>query len=78
MAGVHRSHYLNSFCLCLLARYFLVHETPRVNQQMILVVNNLEKGSLVGIILAETLNVLDAIRRGEANFFAGSTLLLRV
>ena len=55
-----------------------MHETPRVNQQMILVVNNLEKGSPVGIILAETLNVLDAIRRGEANFFAGSTLLLRV
>ena len=78
MVGVHRSHYLNSFCLCLLARYFLVHETPRVDQQMILVVNNIEKGSPVGIILTETIKGLDAIRRGEATFFVGSPLLLRV
>ena len=55
-----------------------MHETPRVDQQMILVVNNIEKGSPVGIILTETLKGLDAIRRGEATFFVGSPLLLRV
>ena len=31
LAGVERSHYLNAFCLSLLARYFLVHEAPRVD-----------------------------------------------
>ena len=72
------SHYLNAFCLCLLARYFLVHETYRVDPRMCLVVNNLDKGSHVGMILAETLNGLDAIHREEANFFAGSPLLLQV
>ena len=44
---------------------------------MCLVVNNLDKGSHVGMILAETLNGLDAIHREEANFFARSPLLLR-
>jgi len=39
---------------------------------------NLERGSLVGMILAKTLNGLDAIHRGEATFFVGSPLLFRV
>ena len=30
------------------------------------------------VILAETLNGLDAVHRKEANFFAGSLLLLQV
>ena len=33
VAGRACSHYLNAFCLCLLARYFLVHETYRVDQR---------------------------------------------
>jgi len=76
MIGRRRSHYLNAFCLCLLTRYFLVHEIYRVDQRMCLVVNNLGKGSPVGMILAKTLNGLDAIYREEANFFAGSPFLL--
>jgi len=35
LAGVQRSQYLNAFCLCLPMRYFLVHETPRVQQRML-------------------------------------------
>ena len=35
LAGVQRSQYLNAFCLCLPTRYFLVHETPRVQQRML-------------------------------------------
>ena len=45
---------------------------------MLLVVNNLERGSLVGMILAETLNGLDAVYKGEATFFVGSPLFLQV
>ena len=33
VAGRARSHYLNALCLCLLARYFLVHETYRLDQR---------------------------------------------
>ena len=61
LVGVQRAHYLNAFCLCLLVRYFLVHETLRVDQRMLLVVLNLKKGSPVGMILAETLNGLDVV-----------------
>jgi len=43
---------------------------------MCLEVNNLDKGSPAGMILAKTLNDLDAVHREEANFFAGSPLLL--
>ena len=78
MASKVCSYYLNVFCLCLIARYFMVHETYQVDQQMCLVVNNLSKGSLVGMILAETLNGLDTVHREEATFFAGSPLLLQV
>ena len=52
-----------------------MHETPCVDQRMLLVVKNLEKGT-VGIILAETLNGLDAVCKGEATFFIGSPFLL--
>ena len=78
VTGMRCFHYLNTFFLCLLARFFLVHETYWVNQKMCLVVNNLNKGSPVGMILANTLNGLDTIHREEATFFAGSPLLLQV
>ena len=41
-------------------------------------VSNLRRGSSVDVILAETLNGLDAVHRKEANFFVGSLLLLQV
>ena len=31
LAGVKSFQYLNAFCLCILMRYFLVHETPCVD-----------------------------------------------
>ena len=43
---------------------------------MCMVAYELKKGNLVGLILAETLNGLDAFQRKEASFFAGSPLLL--
>ena len=55
-----------------------MHETPRLDQMMLLVVKNLEKGSSVGIIMAETLNGLDVVQRREATFFIGIPLLLQV
>ena len=63
------SRFLNAFCLCMLARYFLVHETYCVDHRMCLVVANLRNRNLAGMILAETLNSLDAFHRKEANFF---------
>ena len=53
-----------------------MHETPHVDQKMLLMIINLERGSFVNMILAETLNSLDAVHRGEATFFARSPLLL--
>ena len=50
-------------------RYFLVHETPHMDQMMLLVIINLERGSPVGMILAKTLNDLEAIHKGEEIFF---------
>ena len=38
----------------------------------------LKRGNLTGLILAETLNGLDAFRRKEAGSFLGSPLLLQV
>lgn len=76
VASKARSHYLNAFYLCLLARYFLVHGTYRVDQMMHLMVNNLNKGTSVSMILAETLNGLDTVHREEATFFASSPLPL--
>jgi len=43
-----------------------------------MVAYELKKGNLVSLILAETLNGLDAFQRKEASFFARSPLLLQV
>ena len=75
MAGRSCSHYLNAFSLCLHVRYFLVHDTVRIDQRMCLVVSNLRMGSLMGMILAETLNGLAAIQRKEANMILAETLV---
>ena len=45
---------------------------------MCMVVYELKKGNPVGLILAETLNGLDAFHRKQASFFVGSPLLLQV
>ena len=55
-----------------------MHETLHVDQRMLSMVINLEKGSLISMILAETLNGLDAIHRRETTFFVGSLLLFQV
>ena len=78
LAGVKRSHHLNAFFLCILARFVLVHETPRVDPWILHVVRNLGSGSLIAIILAKTLNDLDAIHKEEATLFAGCPFLLQV
>ena len=53
-----------------------MHETPCVDQKMLSVIINLEKGSFVGMILAKTPNGLDVVHRREITFFARSPLLL--
>ena len=78
VAGRTHSYYLNAFCLCLLARYFLVHETVCINRRVCWVVSDLSRGNPVGMILAKTPNGLDAVYWKEANFFVGSPLLLQV
>ena len=78
LAGVKCSHHLNAFCFCILARLFLVHETPHVDPRILHVVKNLGSGSPIAIILAKTLKGLDAVRGEETTFFAGSPLLLQV
>ena len=35
LAGVKCSHHLNAFCLCILVRYFLVHETPHMDPRIL-------------------------------------------
>ena len=72
------SCFLRVFCLCALARYFLVQRSYCMDLQMCMVVYKLKRGNLVGLILAETLNGLDVFLRKEASFFAGSPLLLQV
>ena len=71
-----RSYFLCAFCLCALARYFLVQSSYCVDLRMCMVVYELKRGNPVGLILVETLNCLDAFHRKEASFFVGSTLLL--
>ena len=78
MTDILHSRFLNAFCLCILARYFLVHETYCVDYRVCLVVANLRNRNLVGMILAETLNGLDAFHWKESNFFVGRPLLLQV
>jgi len=73
-----RSYFLRAFCLCALARYFLVLRSYCVDLQMCMVAYELKRGNPVGLILAETLNGLDAFHRKEASFFVGSPLLLHV
>ena len=43
-----------------------------------MVVYELKRGNLAGLIFAETFNGLDAFHRKEASFFVGSPLLLQV
>ena len=45
---------------------------------MCMVAYELKRGNLVGLILAKTLIGLDAFKRKEVSFFAGSPLLLQV
>ena len=78
LAGVECSYYLNAYCLCILVRYFLVHETSRVDPRILSMVNNLGRGSPIMLILAKTLNGLDTIHREEATFFTRSPFLLQV
>ena len=73
-----RSYYLRAFFLCALVRYFLVQKSYYVDLRMCMVAYELKKGNQVGLILAETLNGLDAFQRKEASFFVGSPLLLQV
>ena len=73
-----RSYFLHAFYLCALARYFLVQRSYCIDLQMCIVVYKLKKSNLVGLILAETLNGLDAFHRKEVSFFARSPLLLEV
>ena len=73
---IPRSQFLNVFYPCMLARYFLVHETYCMDHRMCLVVADLRNRNLAGMILAETLNGLDAFHRKDTNFFTGSLLLL--
>ena len=54
VAGRTHSYYLNAFCLCLLARYFLVRETVCINRRVCWVVSDLSRGNLVGMILANS------------------------
>ena len=78
LVGVEHSYYLNAYCLCILERYFLVHETPCVDPRILSLVNNLGRGRLIMLIFVETLNDLDVVHREEATFFVGSPLLLQV
>ena len=78
MAGVKRFQYLNAICLYILARHFLVHETPQVGLIILQVVNNLGREIPIIIILAETLNGLDVVPKGEATFFTGNPFLLQI
>ena len=72
-----RSYYLRAFCLCALASYFLVQQSYCVDLQMCMLAYELKRCNLVGLILVETLNGLDAFQRKEASFFVGSPFLLQ-
>ena len=78
MTEIPHLWFLKAFCLCMLARNFLVYETYCVDHRMCLVVVDFRNRNLAGMISAETLNGLDAFKRNEANFFAGSSLLIQV
>ena len=76
LAKAKCSRHLNIFCLCILARFFLMHETPRLDPGILHVVQNIGSGSPIAIFLAETLKGLDAVRREEATLFVGSPFRL--
>ena len=76
LARAKCSHHLNIFCLCILARFFLMHETPRLDPGILHVVKNIGSRSPIAIFLVETLNGLDVVRKEEATFFIGSPFLL--
>ena len=78
LIGLKCSHHLNAFCLCILARLFLVHETPHVDPGILHVDKHLGSRSPIAIILVENLNGLDVIHGKETTFFEGSPHLLRV
>ena len=71
-----RSYFLCAFCLCALAKYFLVQRSYCVDIRMCMVVYELKRGNPVGLILAKTLNGLDAFHKKDASFFARSPFLL--
>ena len=73
-----RSYFLRVFCLCDLGRYFVVQRSYCVDLRMWMVVYELKRGNLAGLIFAETFNGLNAFHRKEASFFVGSPLLLQV
>ena len=72
------SYFLHTFCLCALARYFLVQNSYCVDLRMCMIAYEVKRDNPVGLILTEILNGLDAFHRKEANFFAGSPFLLQV
>ena len=72
------SYFLRAFRLCALERYFLVQKSYCVDLRMCMMANELKRGNLMGLVLVETLNGLDAFLRKEAIFFAGSPLFLQV
>ena len=71
-------YFLHAFCLCAHARYFQVQNLYCVDLWMCMIAYELKRGNSMGLILAETLNGLDAFHRKQANVFAGSPLLLQV
>lgn len=75
LIGTKCSYHLNVFCLCILTSFSLEDSTPQVEPSIPQMVKNLGSGSLVPIILAETLKGLD-VHRKEATFFARSPLFL--
>ena len=73
-----RSYFLRVFCMCALARYFLVQNSYCVDFRICMIAYEIKRGNLMSLILVETLNGLDAFHRKEGSFFARSPLLLQV
>jgi len=73
-----QSYFLCAFCLCAFARYFLVQKSYCMDLRICMVAYELRRGNPVGLILAKTLNGLDAFHRKKTSFFTGSPLFLQV
>ena len=71
-------YFLHAFCLCALARFFLVQNSYCVDFRICMIAYEIKRGNLMSLILVETLNGLDAFHRKEGSFFARSPLLLQV